>query len=142
MNSKYRHCYLYLVIGVLLTSFLIFIGLRVSPVPFQVVLRESPCSCDPNPLQWQVQNDSDHSVQEQPGESGQAQGHSRRLVAMPVMGTLHPDASRATLLNCTEGKPRGMSTPAAGETLDPLHECTVCVCVCLHNNIFISRYAP
>ncbi|MPC56312.1 hypothetical protein E2C01_050266 [Portunus trituberculatus] len=97
----------------------------------RVVFRESACSCDLKPLQCKVWNDS-----EQSGEAGQDQGHST-LVVMPVMGTENTDASRATLLKCTKGKPQDMSQPAARETPYPLHECSVEVelspCSCKRN---------
>ncbi|XP_063845785.1 uncharacterized protein LOC135091770 [Scylla paramamosain] len=129
MLSKYRKCYLYLVIGVLLALSLHYIPPRVIPTTLQAVAREGAFLTEPKLLQSQVRGDSDHSVQEQPVNSGQEHtsqdhGHSRRLEVMPVMGTQLTNASRATILDCAKGEPRD-SKPAAGETPGPLHECSV-----------------
>ncbi|XP_063845792.1 uncharacterized protein LOC135091775 [Scylla paramamosain] len=129
MLSKYWKCYLYLVIGVLLALSLHYIAPRVIPTTLQAVARKGAFLTEPKLLQSQVRGDSDHSVQEQPVNSGQEHtsqdhGHSRRLEVMPVMGTQLTNASRATILDCAKGEPRD-SKPAAGETPGPLHECSV-----------------
>lgn len=131
MNSQYRCCFCYLMIGVLSTSSLCYIALRVNPATLQGILGESVFLTQPRPPQNQSRNDSNHSVQ---GGSGQDPG---RVVVMPVMGTQHH--TTATLLDCAKHAPQNENTPAAARDTPagPLHECLVQVelspCSCIRN---------